>query len=115
MDSHIFSIGIKSDVVLSYLQLLQRKPSTSPRTTIVLESGTSNHRPQLVDRSRRNSGSLRQTSSSAARLAARLVEVHSDTALPVLVEVVVGELLIVLDRHCCEMDDIDKLVWVGRR
>ncbi len=48
----------ESMVKIAYLQLLQRKPSTSPSTTIVLERRTSNHRSQLVDRTGRNSSSL---------------------------------------------------------
>lgn len=37
---------------------------------------------------------------SATLLAAGLVEVHADTALPVLAEMVVRKLLVVLDGHC---------------
>lgn len=94
----------------SYLQLLQRESSTSSSTAVVLQRRTSHNRSELIDRSWSNSSRLGQTSSSASRLAAGLIEVHADTTLPVLVEVVVGELLIVLDRHC---DDIDKLVVMG--
>lgn len=84
---------------LSYLQLNQGETSTGSRTTVVLDGRASDDGSQLVDGSGSDSGGLGQTSSSSSRLAAGLVEVDANSTLPVLVEVVVGQLLVVLDRH----------------
>lgn len=86
---------------MPYLQLLQGESSTGSGTAVVLDRRASDDRSELIDGTRCDGSGFGQTILSAARLAAGLVEVHSHAALPVLVEVGVGELLIVLDRHCC--------------
>jgi hypothetical protein len=84
----------------SYLQFNQSESSTSSGATVVLDCRASNDGLEFVDRSGSDGGGLGQTSSPSSRFAAWLVEVHADPALPVLVEVVVGQLLVVFDRHC---------------
>lgn len=84
----------------SYLQLHQGESSTGAGAAVVLDGRASDNRSQLVDRSGRDGSGFGETSGSTSRFAAGLVEVHADAALPVLVEMVVGQLLVVLDRHC---------------
>jgi hypothetical protein len=80
---------------------VQGETPAGSSTAVVLERRASDHGSQFVDWTGRNGSGFGKASSSTARLAAGLVKVHTHTALPVLVEVVVGELLVVLDRHCC--------------
>lgn len=92
--------------VFPYLQFDQGETSTGPGAAVVLDRRASDDGLQLVDGSGGDSGGLGQTSSPSRGLAARLVEVHADPALPVLVEVVVRQLLVVLDRHCAFDDAV---------
>lgn len=81
-----------------YLQLQQCKAPSSANTAVVFDRGATDNRSEFVDWSRSDGGSFRETGGATAGLAAWLVEVHADTALPVLVEMVVRNLLVVLDR-----------------
>lgn len=84
---------------LSSLQLLQGETTTSTNAAVVLLGRASDNGAELVDGAGSDSGSLGDPGVPPAELAARLVEVRADALLPVLPEVVVGDLLIVLNRH----------------
>lgn len=57
---------------VSHLQLLQSEPPTGADAAVVLDSRASDNRPQVIDRSGRNSSDLGKTSISSAVLTARL-------------------------------------------
>lgn len=84
----------------SYLQLSQGEASTSALAAVVFDRRASDDRSEAVSGTRSDSSGLGKTSSAASRFAAGLIEVHTHPSLPVLVEMVVRELLVVLDRHC---------------
>jgi len=82
-----------------FLQFLQREAAASPKAAVVFEGWASDDWSELVDWARCDCGSLRETSCTTARFAAWLVKMHTDAALPVLVEVGVRDLLVVLLRR----------------
>jgi hypothetical protein len=82
----------------SYLQLPQIETPTSSCSPVILDRRASHHRSKFVDGSRGNSGGFGETVGATARLAAGLLEVHLDSSLPVLVEVPVGDDVVVFDR-----------------
>lgn len=81
----------------AYLQLLQRETSTSSCSSVVLDSRALHNRSELVDWSRSNSCGFGESCCSSSVLSGWLVEVDSHSSLPVLVEVVVGNFVVVLD------------------
>lgn len=85
---------------IPYLQLSKGETPSGTDTTVILDGRTSDDGSETVGRTRSDGGGLGQTSSAASRFATWLVKVHTHSTLPVLVEMVVGELLVVLDRHC---------------
>lgn len=85
---------------LSSLQLLQAETPAGTDTAVVLDGWASDNWPQFVDWAGSDSSSLGDPGISPAELTAGLVEVSADASLPLLSEVVVGNLLIVLDGHC---------------
>jgi len=82
-----------------FLKLHQSESPSCPKTAVVFERRTSDDGSEFINWSRCDSCGFRETSGTTAGFATWLIEVHSDTALPVLVEVVVRDLLVVLDRH----------------
>jgi len=83
------------------LQLNERETTAGANAAVVLNGRASHNGAEEVDGTRSDLGSLRNTGVTSGLLLARLVEVHADVALPVLVEMVLLDLLVVLDRHCC--------------
>lgn len=83
---------------MSYLQLLQSETTTSPRAAVVLDGRALNNGSQAVDRARGNAGGFGDTGITTTVLAASLLEMNLDPALPVLVEVPVRDDVVVLDR-----------------
>lgn len=83
---------------LSYLQFLECEASASSCFTVVLDGGTSDDGAQLVNWTGSNTSDFGETVGSAARLATWLFEMDLDATLPVLVEVGVGDDVVVLDR-----------------
>ena len=96
----------------TYLQLSKGKAATSAHATVVLDRGAAHNRSQLVDGTRSDLGGFLLAGVAAAMLAAGLrresggvsalqapllsgregiylVEVHADSALPVLAEICV--------------------------
>ena len=82
----------------SYLQLLQSETSTGPRAAVILDSRALDDGSQTVDRAGSHAGSFGDTGITTTVLTASLLEVHLDPALPVLVEVPIGDDVVVLDR-----------------
>jgi len=81
----------------SYLQLKQRETPSSSCPSVVLDGGTLDNRLECIDRSWGNLCGFGETSGPSSVLSAWLVEVHSDSSLPVLVEMIVRDLVIVFD------------------
>ena len=81
------------DITGSNLKLLEGKPTTGTDTTVVFDGRTPNNRTEEVDRAGSDRSSLGDTGLAAAELTSRLVEMIPNTALPFLVEVIVGDLL----------------------
>jgi len=77
----------------SYPQLLQGEAPACTDTAVVLDCWASNNWSQLVGWTRSNGSSLGNPGVPPAELTARLVKVSADTSLPLLSEVVVGDLL----------------------
>jgi hypothetical protein len=84
---------------LGSLKLLKGETTASTDTTVVLLCWAPHNWSELVDRARGDGSSLCDSGISSAKLASGLVKVRADTGLPLLPEVVVGDLLIVLDCH----------------
>lgn len=78
---------------LCSLQLLQGETPASSNTTVVLDGGASDNWSQLVNWAGSQSSCLSNPGISPTELAAWLVEVSADASLPLLSEVVVGDLL----------------------
>ena len=76
-----------------YLQLLQSETPTGTDTAVILDGWASDNWPQLVDWAGSNGSSLGDPGISPTELTAGLVEVSADAGLPLLSEVVVGDLL----------------------
>jgi hypothetical protein len=86
------------DLVYPYLQLLQSEAPTSARAAVVLDSRALNNGSQTVDGAGSNASGFGDTGITTAVLAAGLLEVHLDPALPVLVEMPIGNDVVVFDR-----------------
>ena len=82
----------------SYLQLLECEASTSSCPAVVLDCGTLDDWAQFVNWAGCDTSGFGETVRSTARLAAGLLEVDFDAALPVFVEMPVGDYVVVLDR-----------------
>jgi len=80
-----------------YLQLKHRESSSSSRLSVVLDRRALYDGSESVDWSWGDLCCLGETSCSSSVLSAWLVEVHSDSSLPVLVEVVVRNFVVVFD------------------
>jgi hypothetical protein len=80
-----------------YLELSQAETTAGADAAVVLEGRAADNGAELVDGAGSDGGSLSSASVAASLLLAGLVEVHADAALPILAEVVVGDLLVVLD------------------
>jgi hypothetical protein len=79
--------------VTTNLQLLKGKTTTGAGATIVLDGGASNNRAKEIDGTGGNVNRLGDASLAAAKLAAGLIEVCPHATLPLLAEVVAGDLL----------------------
>lgn len=77
----------------SNLKLLDGESTTSTNATVVLDGGAANDGAEEIDGAGSDSGGLGDAGLSAAKLATGLVEVCPHAALPLLAEMVVGELL----------------------
>lgn len=84
-------------LVFSYLQFKKCETSTSSCSSVVLNCRTLNDRSEVIDWSRSNFSGLCKTSLSSSVLSSWLIEVNSNSSLPVLVKVVVRYCVIVLD------------------
>lgn len=84
-------------LVHSYLQFKKCETSSSSCSSVILIRRALNDWPQSVDWSRSNTGGFCESCCSSSVLSGWLVEVDSNSSLPVLVEVVVRDLVIVLD------------------
>lgn len=98
----LFSSSLKptscNDSGFAYLEFLESKASTSTSTAVVLDGRALDNRSETVDWTRRNRSSLYETSGSTSGLATWLIEVNSDSSLPILVEVRIGDDVVVFDR-----------------
>ena len=79
------------------LELLARETAASTDLAVVLDGVGTDGRSQQVQRSGSNGSSLLSTSSSSAGLLTGLVQVDTDTLLPVLSEVVLNNGVVLLD------------------
>jgi len=84
---------------LGLLELLEGESTASTNATVVLDGGAADNGAEEVDGAGSDSSGLRDTGLSAAKLTTGLVEVSPHAALPLLAEMVVGDLLVVLDGH----------------
>jgi hypothetical protein len=82
----------------SYLQLPQTETPSSSGSPVILDRRASHHRSEFVDGSRGDGCGFGETVGATAGLAAGLLEVYFDSSLPVLVEVPVGDDVVVFDR-----------------
>merc|ERR1719452_385236 len=84
----------------SSLQLLKGEAPASPLLEVVLVGGAAHHGPELAQGPGGDAGSLLNPVLAAPDLPRRLVEPGLDIALPVLVEVTIGDDVIPLCWHC---------------
>lgn len=75
------------------LELLNGESTTSTNATVVLDGRAADNGADEVDGTGSDSSSLGNTGLSATKLTTGLVEVSPHAALPLLAEMVVGELL----------------------
>jgi len=75
------------------LELLEGETTTCPDAAVVLDTGASNNRAEEVDGTGSNSTRLGDACLATTELTAGLVEVGPHATLPLLAEVVAGELL----------------------
>jgi hypothetical protein len=75
------------------LQLLKGETTAGTDTTIVLDGGASDDGAKEVDGTGSNGGGLGDTGLATTKFTTGLVEVCPHATLPLLAEVVVGELL----------------------
>jgi hypothetical protein len=84
-----------------YLKFLKSETTTSTKLGVVLDGRAADSRAQKsINRSRSDASSLLDACNSSRLLAAGLVEPGLYAALPVLAEVLVGQLIVVLQNHC---------------
>ena len=85
---------------LTYPELLKREATTEPELGVVLDGGAVDHGPErTLDGPGEDGGSLGGAGNPPALLLGGLVEPRLDMVLPRLVEVLVGDQIVVL-RHC---------------
>jgi hypothetical protein len=97
----------------TYLELLKSESTTSTELGVVLDGrATYGRAEKAIDGSRGDASSLLDTCDSSRLLAAGLIEPSLDTALPVLTEMLVGQLIVVFQNHCstvcCEVKKFEK-------
>lgn len=85
---------------ISYLEFSQCETSSDSCSSVILDCRALNDWSKSVDWSRSDSCGLCETSSSASVLSCWLVEMYSYSSLPILVEMGVGDDVIVLDCLC---------------
>lgn len=83
----------------SGLELLNREATALTQLGVVLQGLATDGRAQRLQRAHAQSSSLGGTSIATALLTAGLVEPHTHPALPVLVEVVVMQQVVVAETH----------------
>lgn len=82
-----------------YPDFIESEATAEPDLGIVLHRGTVDHGPEgTLDRAREDGSGLGRAGETPALLLGRLVEPGFDVVLPRLVEVIVGDLVVVL-RH----------------
>lgn len=85
-----------------YLELSQGEAATSANLAVVLDGRATNGRAQQVERARGDLLGLGDTGLATQALLGRLVEPGLHTALPVLVEVTVGDNVVVLNHFALD-------------
>jgi hypothetical protein len=84
-----------------YLELLKGEATTSSELGVVLDGrATDSGAEKAIDGSRSDASSLLDACDSSRLLATGLIEPGLDTALPVLTEMLVGQLIVVFQNHC---------------
>ena len=84
----------------SYLEFSQCETTSNSCSSVILDCRALNDRSKSVSWSRSDSCGLCETSGSASVLSCWLVEMYSYSSLPILVEMGVGDDVIVLDCLC---------------
>ena len=92
------------------LDLFEGEATAGSELGVVLYGWAANSRSEEFDGTRSDAGSLFNTGISSSLFAAWLIEPCLDTALPVLVEMVVGKLVIVTETY-----KLANEMWKGRR
>lgn len=83
------------------LEFLKGEATTSSELGVVLDGrATDGGAEKAINGSRSNTSSLLDACDSSGLLATGLIEPGLDTALPVLTEMLVGQLIVVFQNHC---------------
>lgn len=85
---------------ISYLEFSQCETPSNSCSSVILDCRALNNGSESIDWSRSDSCGLCETSGSTSVLSCWLVEVYSYPSLPILVEMGVGDDIIVLDCLC---------------
>jgi hypothetical protein len=84
-----------------YLEFLKSETTTSTKLGVVLDGGaTDSWAKKAINGSRSDASSLLDACNSSRLLATGLIEPGLDTALPVLTEMLIGQLIVVFQNHC---------------
>jgi hypothetical protein len=101
VSNSVFPSIEKSFLLITNLELLKGEATTSTKLGVVLDGGaTDSWAKKAINGSRSDASSLLDACNSSRLLATGLIEPGLDTALPVLTEMLIGQLIVVFQNHC---------------